>query len=150
MDSQRNRTIFAITNSEEEQLLEIAESGTKTSYKAQTLLYLAKTIEFPVALPALANGGDNRYTSFKNLQDKVSAIYPNPSNHTATLSYDLDTRETALFILYSPIGQILDTATFIGSGKYLIDVHKYTDGLYFYSVSINGKPFISNKFVIVK
>ncbi|QQS30861.1 MAG: T9SS type A sorting domain-containing protein [Sphingobacteriales bacterium] len=150
MDSQSNRTNFDITTTEEDQLLDIAESGTKTSYKAQALLYLAKTIEFPVELPVLANGGDTWYTSFKNLQDKVSAIYPNPSNHTATLSYDLDSRETALFILYSPIGQVLNTATFIDSGEYLIDVHNYTASLYFYSVSINGSPVTVNKFLIVK
>ena len=145
-----HRTIFEISQSEEDQLLHIAESGTKTSYKAQAILYAARGTDFPVVLPALASGGDNWYSSFKSVNSKISPLYPNPSNYTATISYELQTGEEGVFSFYSPLGHILETAVFTQSGNYLLDVHKYTAGLYFYTVSINGKPVVNNKFVVIK
>jgi len=145
-----NRTIFEISQAEEDLLLDIAESGTKTSYKAQAILYAARGTDFPVVLPALASGGDNWYSSFKSVNSKISPLYPNPSNYTATISYELQTGEEAIFSFYSPLGQILETTVFTHSGNYLLDIHKYTSGLYFYTVSINGKPVVNNKFIVIK
>ncbi|QQS30037.1 MAG: T9SS type A sorting domain-containing protein [Sphingobacteriales bacterium] len=145
-----NRTIFDITATEVEQLMEIAQSDTKTGYKAQSVLYAAKGIEFPVNLPELPEGGGEWQTAFKNATERISKLYPNPTNHTATINYNLQKDDTAVFSLYSPIGQLLATTVLIDSGKHLIDVHKYTAGLYFYTVSINGVPVVSDKFVIFK
>ncbi|QQS30992.1 MAG: T9SS type A sorting domain-containing protein [Sphingobacteriales bacterium] len=145
-----NRTIFEITNAEEDQLLDIAESGTKTSYKAQTLLYLAKTIEFPVELPALANGGDNWYTSFKNWNNQsLFRLYPNPTTQTAFINCTLSKDEEAILTIYNSIGKRVSTNSFKNSGTFNIDVHHFTSGLYFYTVSLNGKTIFKDKLVIL-
>jgi len=57
------RTIFSINADEEQELLSIANSGTKTSYKAQAILFAARGTDFPVVLPALASGGQEWFTS---------------------------------------------------------------------------------------
>jgi len=145
-----NRTIFDITNAEEEQLLDIAGSGTKTSYKAQALLYLAKTIEFPVELPALANGGGNWYTSFKNMQDKIGAVYPNPAQNGISFKHRLQTGENGTLQIFSLTGKEMDRYGFDGDGIRQIDLNGFQTGLYFCTFSINGTVVRNGKLSVIK
>ncbi|QQS30249.1 MAG: T9SS type A sorting domain-containing protein [Sphingobacteriales bacterium] len=150
MDSQRNRTIFAITNSEEEQLLEIAGSGTKTSYKAQAILYAARGTDFPVVLPALASGGDNWYSSFKGGQDRISALYPNPTQNNVSFSHHLQTGETGTLQIFSLMGKEMGNYVFIGESSQNVDISNFQTGLYFCVFSVNGTVFRNSKLSVIK
>ena len=80
-----NRTLFDITPTELATLTDIANSKTKTAYKAQTLLYAYNGTEYPVTLPYLANGDPQNHwiTVFKGNQ--AGRISTQANSYPATL-----------------------------------------------------------------
>lgn len=134
----------------EDLLYDIAESGTKTSYKAQAILYAARGTDFPVVLPALASGGDNWYSSFKNLQDKVSHIYPNPTQNSVSFKHYLNKDEIGTLQIFSLMGKEMGKYSFTGEGLHHIDLNNYQTGLYICTFSINGRVVRNNKLSVIK
>lgn len=145
-----NRTIFDINTAEEAQLLDIAESGTKTSYKAQAILYAARGTDFSVVLPALASGGDNWYSSFKGVNSKISELYPNPAQNNVGFSHHLQMGETGTLQIISLVGKEMDRYVFNGEGNKSIDISHLQTGLYFCIFGVNGSKIHSTKLSVIK
>ena len=85
-------------------------------------------------------------TGVKSLQNKsmLSSPYPNPTNATITLPYQLKQGETSVMRIYNVSGQLLETKQIDSMfEKVLLNVSRYARGVYFYEV--NG---VSKKFVV--
>ena len=145
-----HRNLINITPAEQSLLMDIANSRTKTAFKAQACLYVARGIEFGVLLPT--DNGD--YTVFKNNEDaivtnKVSTFKPNPANNNAQLSYNLE-QETATLSIYDYTGRKIEQVRLTGTGSYQFNTTNYTSGIYVYTVNVNGNAILQDKLVIVK
>jgi len=146
-----HRNLINITPAEQSLLTDIANSRTKTAFKAQTCLYVARGIEFPVLLPT--DAGD--YTVFKNdettaLQDKVSLAIPNPTANETSFNYQLETNETAKLSVFDLNGRLLQQAAWAGSGTYVLNTSQMSTGMYIYTISINGTEQTRAKLTIIK
>ena len=145
-----HRNLINITLAEQNLLMDIANSRTKTAFKAQACLYVARGIEFGVLLPT--DSGD--YTVFKNNEDaivtnKVSTFKPNPTNSNAQLTYNLE-QETATLSIYDYTGHKIEQVRLTGTGSYQFNTTNYTSGIYVYTVNVNGNAILQDKLVIVK
>ncbi len=149
------QNIRDITEEQVNQLLTIAESNTKTAYKAQALLYVAKGYEFPFEIPKM-EGGDAWYTVFKNATDNsattlpVIEFSPNPAKNKLQINYTLATNEQANLNLFDINGRLMHFLTVKGQGKQNISVANYPEGLYFYTLEKEGRILHRNKLLIVK
>ena len=145
-----NRNLINITAAEQTLLMDIANSRTKTSFKAQTCLYVARGMEFPVLLPT--DAGD--YTVFKNdatvVSNKVSSFVPNPSTQQSQLPYHLNDQETATLSIYDYTGRIIEQVRLTGTGTYQFNAGNYPAGMYVYAVTIDGNIVLQDKLVIIK
>lgn len=146
-----NRTIFDLSSLEKELLTAIANSATKTAYKAQTLLYAINGKEYAVLLPYLANGlpTNNWITVFKADQlRRISTIYPNPTNGIANINYQLVPTQTATISLFDITGRLLSTTTVNNSGTYSFDTNIYPSGIYLCKIMVDGKLIKTEKLVV--
>jgi hypothetical protein len=148
-----HRNLIDLTPAEESLLMDIANSRTKTAFKAQTCLYVARGKEFPVLLPT-DSGSD--YTVFKQTEEqqlndaKVSPFVPNPSTSTTNLAYQLSNDETGILTIYDYMGRTIANHTFSGSGKYAFNTNNYPIGIYAYTVRINDSIVLQDKLIIAK
>ena len=149
-----NRTLFDLNPEEIVLLTNIANSSTKTAYKAQTLLYAYNGTEYPVILPYLADGNtENTWiTLFKNDvgSTQIQPLTPNPSSETSYLHYEIAEQTTAVFELYDLTGRLLLQQTLRGKGTYSLSAANYSSGMYLYRISIAGKSMYQNKWLITK
>ncbi len=158
IDLRRNdKTVRDINGEQENKLMTIAQSKTKSAYKAQALLYSAKGIEFPFELPKLdfIDGSENIYTVFKNQNNtnfsklSQSLLYPNPAKNNATLNYQLEHNEQAQLIIYNINGKEL--ATYIlNNNSATIDLRTYPTGVYIYKLIADNKIIAREKLVVIK
>lgn len=148
-----NHTIFDLNTSEQELLISIANSSTKTAYKAQTLLYAINGQEYPVVLPTLANGlpQNDWIIVFKADQaGRISALYPNPTNNIASINYQLVDKQIATISLFDVIGHLLSTTTLSNSGTYSFDTNSYPSGIYLCQIKVDGKLIKTEKLVVTR
>ncbi len=80
----------------------------------------------------------------------VSEIYPNPANHFINLDYRLTTQvNTAQVRIYNMLGATVKEAVMErGTNNLKMDVSDLNNGIYFYSVVINGDIYKTKKIVI--
>ncbi len=141
------KTIFDIDTSQTALLTEIAQSRTKTSFKAQAWLYIVKGIEMPVMLPTT-----NMQTSFK-MGDNSANLYrfsPNPAANTTQMLLNLNTTQKAQLSLYNITGVLLKTIEVENTSVCNLDVSNYTNGLYLYQVKVNEEIVNKGKLTIIK
>ncbi len=87
---------------------------------------------------------------FENETLKISKIYPNPASEFVAFRYQLKASETnAKIILRNVLGKEvgifkLDSHT----EKLSISVQDYVAGMYFYTLSIDGKNLVTRKLLI--
>lgn len=146
-----NRTLFDITPTELATLTDIANSKTKTAYKAQTLLYAYNGTEYPVTLPYLANGDPQNHwiTVFKgNQAGRISTLYPNPTTNTTYLNYQLADKQTATLQLYDLTGRQLQTHNLSGTGTYNLSLGNYPSGIYFCTILVDDVVIKTEKIVL--
>ena len=143
------RDLFGLTNNEEQLLRDIAASRTKTSYKAQGLLYARRGTEYGVVMPTLANGGENWYTAFK-ADEQTWEISPNPAANTINLKHHLQDGETGKLTLYDLTGRPLAVYEFVGENTQHIDTSPYPPGLYVYTVKVGERPLEQGKLAIIR
>jgi PKD repeat protein len=82
------------------------------------------------------------------------ALYPNPSNGTSTLEFELSDASEVVYALSNTIGELLfaDTKTF-NPGKHSISINedgKLKPGLYFANISINKQRLIKKLIITSK
>ena len=79
-------------------------------------------------------------------------IYPNPAKSMITVIGTLDNPTDTRIVIYNAIGQIVTDKTYKANGSGFmqsIDLDNTSNGLYFMSISNNGKS-ITKQFVISK
>lgn len=80
----------------------------------------------------------------------VSAIYPNPASEFVSLDYNLTSKvEVASVRVVNVLGAVVKEATLdFGSSKAKINVSDLENGIYFYSVLVNGDIYRTKKLVV--
>jgi hypothetical protein len=69
--------------------------------------------------------------------------YPNPTNATITLPYKLNQGETSMMHIYNTNGQLIETQQIDAAfDKILLNVSRYTKGMYLYEVNGVSKRFV--------
>ncbi|WP_051295912.1 T9SS type A sorting domain-containing protein [Eisenibacter elegans] len=86
---------------------------------------------------------------FENEQLKVYTAYPNPASNLATIDYTMlqpiDAKVTVSNVLGSAIGEF---ELSLGSHAIRIPTNQYIAGVYFYTLSINGKIMVTKKLIV--
>ena len=85
---------------------------------------------------------------------EFNAIYPNPSNDYATVSYKLVDRAKVSLEVYNVLGGLVKTVTpgliFPGQKETLLNVRDLTDGQYFVKLLVNDEPADVMKLSVLK
>ena len=86
-----------------------------------------------------------------NSAEVFSNAYPVPANDVVNFDYNFASSENAEVAIYNMMGQEVLRNSISGmSGKLSINVSDLTDGVYFYSLIVNGKTEKSSKLIIRK
>ncbi|HRS54638.1 MAG TPA: T9SS type A sorting domain-containing protein, partial [Bacteroidales bacterium] len=88
-------------------------------------------------------------------ENKISRIdfppvYPNPANLTANFSWLIPSNVSeASIVIRNLLGKIVSETLLENSvGKISVDLRDLPDGIYFYSLILNGNSFITRKLII--
>lgn len=87
---------------------------------------------------------------FSNEKISISSVYPNPASAYASIDYQLfrDT-DNAKIILCNVLGNVVGEYTLIRDAKRLhISTLELNSGVYFYTLSVDGKSLITRKLII--
>jgi len=87
---------------------------------------------------------------YANSQIEISNIYPNPANDIVKFSYTLlEPTLKAKITIRNVLGSVIAEEELSHETKQLdIHINEYTAGMYFYTLSINGKSVITKKFLV--
>ena len=86
-----------------------------------------------------------------NSAEVFSNAYPMPASDVVNFDYNFASSENAEVAIYNMMGQEVLRNSISGmSGKLSINVSDLTDGVYFYSLIVNGKTEKSSKLIIRK
>ena len=79
----------------------------------------------------------------------VRKVYPNPANAVAFVDYSLIEDITAKITIRNLLGKVVKEYDLVkGERKIRIPTVSFDPGVYFYSLSINGKPKRTNKLIV--
>lgn len=87
---------------------------------------------------------------FSNEKISISSVYPNPASAYASIDYQLlrDT-DNAKIILCNVLGNVVGEYTLIRDARTLhISTLELNSGVYFYTLSVDGKSLITRKLII--
>ncbi len=81
----------------------------------------------------------------------ISALYPNPANNEVNFDYSLpENIPAAKLVFFNLSGTIVGTFTIENTDtKMKVTTADWMDGTYVYQILINGKRFVSNKFIVI-
>jgi len=84
-------------------------------------------------------GSCESVSNTKNIEDNLSAAYPNPAADQITIEYDLRYLSPASLRVYNVLGEVQD-AIQLGnqSGQIVLDLNQYEKGLYYYAFYKDG------------
>ena len=87
---------------------------------------------------------------FINDQIDISNLYPNPANDVVKFNYVLsDVNAKVKITIRNVLGSIVSEDELSAEARHLeINVHEYSAGMYFYTLSINNKSIITKKFLV--
>ena len=79
------------------------------------------------------------------------SVFPNPANKRITLSFELPQQQTnATLQLYNAVGQLIETNTINGyKGTIEKNVSALPNGIYYYTLLVNGVITATNKMVVI-
>lgn len=84
-----------------------------------------------------------------NSNADLSSAYPNPANTKFTVDYQLHEQGTALLVLQNVLGSIVREEPISSeSGKIQMNVSDLPEGIYIYSLNLNGKSLVTRKLLI--
>ncbi len=147
------RDEHSLSEAEILQLLDIALSRTKTAFKAQTLLLVARRQQFETLLP---DDGDGTawHTVFKTDGNEagrpISSFMPNPTTGFTELAYNIESGSVGSITLYDLTGKLLTCTVIQGKGIYRPAIETYSSGLYLYTLAVNGIVTQRDKLVLIK
>lgn len=158
----QNRIYLQLTPQEETDLRNIATAYSPSAHHAQTMLLIAHGEEYPCLLPdfpafldtALFNQIIGEGINFKNKPTtsdmSIGLLYPNPAQNFVYLQYSLPQESHAVFSLYDAVGRVLYVSNLQNSGQMQYAVEHLPNGIYFYHIAVNGKPWSYHKLVLVR
>ncbi|MDD4602623.1 MAG: T9SS type A sorting domain-containing protein [Bacteroidales bacterium] len=87
--------------------------------------------------------------SVESIQGTLSAGYPNPANSNASFNYSLPSGNHGQLIIRNLVGATVRTEDLgSSSGKITVNTSSLNDGIYFSSLSVDGKVVATKKMVI--
>jgi len=78
----------------------------------------------------------------------LSAAYPNPASAQASFNYSVEEGASAILIVRNVLGSTVKEVHLKGSGVVTISTRDLSEGIYFYSLVINGKAESTRKLVV--
>lgn len=111
---------------------------------------IVQNIEAKVSLQA-----DDNFPSgilFSGEEIKVSNIYPNPASSHATIDYDIMVPDThAKVVIYNLLGnKVTEIPLEKEETNTKVSIDPLENGIYFYSLHVNGKQVAAKKMVVKK
>jgi hypothetical protein len=83
------------------------------------------------------------------VQNTLSGAYPNPANNTVNFEYSLNTGNTGNVIIRNLLGSVVKKSVFNGSeGKLAVYTGDLPEGIYFYSLDVDGKTMTTRKLIV--
>ncbi|MEG2070355.1 MAG: T9SS type A sorting domain-containing protein [Bacteroidales bacterium] len=99
--------------------------------------------KFVSGTSSIGNNNGKMVTSLK--------AYPNPATNKVTFEYNINQNngEQAKLVVKNLMGITLYAQTIPqGENKVAVDISNYTAGVYFYSIEMSGKPYITKKLLV--
>ncbi len=78
----------------------------------------------------------------------LSNAYPNPANTRATFNYTVDAGARAMLIVRNVLGSTVKEIQLAGNGQVRIPTIELSEGIYFYSLVVNGQIQSTRKLVV--
>jgi hypothetical protein len=79
----------------------------------------------------------------------LSGAYPNPANNTVNFNYSLNTENTGTVIIRNLVGSVVKQSVLTGTeGKLSIVTADLPEGIYFYSLDVDGKSMTTRKLIV--
>ncbi|MBU4486203.1 MAG: T9SS type A sorting domain-containing protein, partial [Candidatus Delongbacteria bacterium] len=101
--------------------------------------------------------GDDKIEITKNnlpTEFKLYQNYPNPFNPTTIIKYDIPKEGHVKMSVYNTKGELItkliDGQIKSGYHQVVFDASNYSNGIYYYSLQVNGKSFGTKKMAIIK
>ena len=84
-----------------------------------------------------------------SLHNGLSNAYPNPANSTVNFEYSVTSGTTANLIIRNVLGLVVKDAVLKNSsGRLQVEISDIPDGVYFYSLNVDGKTVVTRKLVV--
>jgi hypothetical protein len=79
----------------------------------------------------------------------LSNPYPNPARNTVSFNYACAAGSDARLIICNVLGSTVKSESIsAGTGKISVNTEDLNDGVYFYSILVNGKPNVTRKLIV--
>jgi hypothetical protein len=79
---------------------------------------------------------------------EISNAYPNPATSFTQFNYSVEPGVNATLIIRNVLGATINQMALAGQGTARVATHNLTEGIYFYSVMVNGKSTQSGKLIV--
>jgi hypothetical protein len=83
-----------------------------------------------------------------SISGNISNPYPNPAGNVVNFDYDLPQNSKAALIIRNVLGSVVMESELQTAGKLTLNTSGLTDGVYFYSLIVNGNNQATRKLVI--
>lgn len=85
-----------------------------------------------------------------NFNSNISAPFPNPANNNVSINYNISNKSNASIKIHNVYGKLEKQLSLLDTkGVINFDVSDLPSGIYFYSLSLDGKIVKTNKLIIV-
>lgn len=94
---------------------------------------------------------DALYVGINNQTAKniLSGAYPNPANNTVNFNYSLNTGNEGSVIIRNLVGSVVKKSILTGAeGKLSVITGDLPEGIYFYSLDVDGKTMTTRKLIV--
>ncbi len=75
---------------------------------------------------------------------------PNPASNQVVISFELLKNQTGILRIYDATGQVYERISIHGQGELPLDVSKYENSIYFYTVEVENQIIQRGKLLIIK
>ena len=155
--AEEGKSFFEINETQQNSLLAIANSNTKVSFKAQSLLemFVGSTFDHPIddiilkAEERLAKA-DDPFISNINESANFVVVYPNPASSNFYLGYNLTGNYHNSYITIKDVlgRKILELPIVSSKANYSIDGSKLQNGMYFVLLVQENKIISQDKVIV--
>lgn len=94
---------------------------------------------------------DALYVGINNQAAKniLSGAYPNPANNTVNFDYSVNTENEGFVIIRNLVGSVVKKSVLTGAeGKLTVNTGDLPEGIYFYSLDVDGKIMTTRKLIV--